>query len=85
MATTIKLDDELKDRVHRLAGLRDRSAHWIMREAITQYVEREERRETFKQDAMRTEGCKRRTSSRAGDTRRREAARASAARWPPCR
>ncbi|HCM7206546.1 TPA: CopG family ribbon-helix-helix protein [Salmonella enterica subsp. enterica serovar Typhimurium str. D23580] len=53
MATTIKLDDELKTRVHRLAGLRDRSAHWIMREAITQYVEREEKREAFKQDAMR--------------------------------
>ncbi|MBP0593632.1 ribbon-helix-helix protein, CopG family [Paraburkholderia sp. LEh10] len=53
MATTIKLDDELRNRVHRLAGLRDRSAHWIMREAITQYVEREERRETFRQDAMR--------------------------------
>ena len=53
MATTIKLDDELRTRVHRLAGLRDRSAHWIMREAITQYVEREEKRETFKQDAMR--------------------------------
>lgn len=53
MATTIKLDDELKTRVHRLADLRDRSAHWIMREAITQYVEREEKREAFKQDAMR--------------------------------
>jgi len=53
MATTIKLDDELKSRVHRLADQRDRSAHWIMREAITQYVEREEKRESFKQDAMR--------------------------------
>jgi predicted transcriptional regulator len=53
MATSIKLDDELKDRVQRLAGLRDRSAHWIMREAITQYVDREEKREAFKQDAKR--------------------------------
>ncbi|MDR5762920.1 ribbon-helix-helix protein, CopG family [Caballeronia sp. LZ035] len=53
MATTVKLDDELKDRVQRLAGLRDRSAHWIMREAIKQYVEREEQREAFKQDAKR--------------------------------
>jgi predicted transcriptional regulator len=53
MATTIKLDDELKSRVRRLADQRDRSAHWIMREAITQYVEREEKRESFKQDAMR--------------------------------
>jgi predicted transcriptional regulator len=53
MATSIKLDDELKNRVQRLAGQRDRSAHWIMREAITQYVEREEKREAFKQDAKR--------------------------------
>lgn len=53
MATTIKLNDDLKARIHRLADRRDRSAHWIMREAITQYVEREEKREAFKQDAMR--------------------------------
>ncbi|WP_050455822.1 CopG family ribbon-helix-helix protein [Candidatus Burkholderia verschuerenii] len=53
MATTIKLDDELRTRLQRLAGLRDRSAHWIMREAITQYVDREEKREAFKQDARR--------------------------------
>ena len=30
-----------------------RSAHWIMRQAIQDYVEREEKRETFKQDARR--------------------------------
>ncbi len=53
MATTIKLDDQLRNRLHRLAGQRDRSAHWMMREAITQYVDREEKREAFKQDAQR--------------------------------
>lgn len=52
-ATSIKLDDELKERVQQLAEARRRSAHWIMREAITQYVEREERREAFRQDAER--------------------------------
>lgn len=52
MATSIKIDDELKDRVRHLAGLRRRSAHWIMREAIAQYVEREEAREDFKQEAL---------------------------------
>ncbi|RRV17540.1 CopG family ribbon-helix-helix protein [Pseudomonas saudiphocaensis] len=51
MATSIKIDDELKGRIQRLAGLRHRSAHWIMREAITEYVEREEARESFKQEA----------------------------------
>lgn len=52
-ATSIKLDDILKGRVQRLAEARRRSSHWIMREAITQYVEREEKREAFKQDALR--------------------------------
>lgn len=52
MATTLKIDDELKSRVQHLADLRQRSPHWIMREAIEQYVEREEARESFKQEAM---------------------------------
>jgi len=52
MATSVKLDAELKDRLDRLAGLRRRSAHWIMREAIRQYVEREEARESFAQEAL---------------------------------
>jgi len=51
MATSIKIDDGLKARVQHLADLRRRSAHWIMREAIAQYVEREEARENFKQEA----------------------------------
>ncbi len=52
MATSVKIDDELKNRVQRLANVRRRSAHWIMREAIRDYVEREEKREAFKQDAL---------------------------------
>lgn len=50
-ATSIKLDDELKKRIQHLAGVRRRTSHWIMREAIAQYVEREEKRESFKQEA----------------------------------
>jgi predicted transcriptional regulator len=52
MASSVKIDDELKGRVQNLADLRHRSSHWIMREAITQYVEREEARESFKQEAL---------------------------------
>lgn len=52
-ATSIKLDDSLKGRVRHLAEARRRSPHWIMREAIAQYVEREEKREALRQDAMR--------------------------------
>ena len=52
MATSVKLDEDLKCRVQRLAGVRHRSANSIMREAIRDYVEREEKREAFKQDAL---------------------------------
>ncbi|WP_175854714.1 CopG family ribbon-helix-helix protein [Burkholderia anthina] len=51
MATSLKIDEELKGRVQHLASMRDRSPHWIMCEAIRQYVEREEARESFKQEA----------------------------------
>lgn len=36
-----------------MAKARDRSAHWMMREAIAQHLEREERREAFRQDGIR--------------------------------
>ena len=52
MATSVKIDDELKKRIQHLADVRHRSAHWIMREAIRDYVEREEARESFKQEAL---------------------------------
>jgi predicted transcriptional regulator len=50
--TSLKLDVELKQRVQQLAAARRRSAHWIMREAVEQYVSREEKREQFRQDAL---------------------------------
>jgi len=52
MATSIKLDNQLKNRIQHLAEVRHRSTHWIMREAIRNYVEREEAREKFKQEAL---------------------------------
>jgi predicted transcriptional regulator len=48
----IKIDDDTKARLKRLADARHRTAHWLMREAITQYVEREEKREAFRQDTL---------------------------------
>lgn len=52
MATSIKLDTDLKHRIQHLAELRHRSAHWIMSEAIRDYVTREEAKESFKQEAI---------------------------------
>jgi predicted transcriptional regulator len=49
----IKIDLDMKERVKRLAESRHRTPHWLMREAISQYVEREEKREAFRQDGIR--------------------------------
>jgi predicted transcriptional regulator len=50
--TSLKLDKKIKERVRRLALARQRSPHWVMREAIEEYVEREEKRQQFRQDAI---------------------------------
>ena len=50
--TSLKLDSSVKKRVQRLASARRRTPHWLMREAIQQYVEREEKRERLRQDAL---------------------------------
>ena len=48
----IKIDEDTRERVKRLAEARRRSSHWMMLEAIRQYVEREEKREAFRQDGI---------------------------------
>ena len=50
--TSLKLDSEMKERVQRLAAVNRRTSHWIMREAIDEYVSREEKRLAFHTDAM---------------------------------
>lgn len=50
--TSLKIDSQLKARIQQLAASRRRSPHWVMREAVEQYVEREEKRERLRQDAL---------------------------------
>ncbi|MBI3515487.1 MAG: ribbon-helix-helix protein, CopG family [Proteobacteria bacterium] len=50
--TSLKLDPKIKTRLKKLAKARQRSSHWLMREAIEQYVSREEQREQFRRDAL---------------------------------
>lgn len=52
MPTSVKLDENLKARLQDLAERQQRSAHWLMREAIRDYLDREESKENFKQEAM---------------------------------
>jgi len=53
MTTAIKIDDGLEGRVQRLADQRQQSVHRVMYEAVRQYVEREEQREVFRQEALK--------------------------------
>ena len=48
----VKLDQGLHERIKRLALARQRTAHWIMQEAITRYVTQEEKREQLRQDTL---------------------------------
>lgn len=48
----VKIDPDLRERVRRLAEARQRTPHWLMREAISQYVEREEKREAYRQAGL---------------------------------
>jgi predicted transcriptional regulator len=49
----VKLEASMRERMKRLADARQRTPHWLMREAIEQYVDREEKREAFRQDGVR--------------------------------
>ncbi len=48
----VRLGEPLKERIRTLAGHKHRPMHWLMREAIEQYVTREEQREFFRQEAL---------------------------------
>ena len=54
MSTTqgIKLDEEITKRLKTLAQQRNRSAHWLMRTAILDYLDREELLEKEKREDM---------------------------------
>jgi predicted transcriptional regulator len=48
----VKIDPLMKQRLQRLAKARHRTPHLVMREAIEQYVDREEKREALRQDVL---------------------------------
>ncbi len=55
MASTIgiKLDDNTKERLKHLGAARSRTPHWLMRDAIQQYLDREENYEREKREDMK--------------------------------
>lgn len=49
---TVKLPEDQRERLRALAAARRRTPHYLMREAIAQYLEREEKREAFRREAL---------------------------------
>ncbi|MCM1129683.1 MAG: type II toxin-antitoxin system RelE/ParE family toxin [Alistipes senegalensis] len=43
----------MRSRLRLIAAARKRTAHWVIRQAIGQYAEREEKREIFRQETLR--------------------------------
>jgi predicted transcriptional regulator len=50
---TVKIDQDTAERLKHLAEARQRTPHWLMREAIAQYVVREEKLEAYRQDGIK--------------------------------
>jgi len=50
--TTLRIEQDIKDRLKTLADDRHSSAHALMLEAITEYVDREEKRSRYRRDAL---------------------------------
>ena len=48
----VKLDGETRDRLKRLGVLKQRTPHWIMREAIRTYLDHEERIEREREEDL---------------------------------
>ena len=51
-AIVVKIDKETRERIERLAESRKRTSHWVLTEAISQYLEREEKCKSFRKAAM---------------------------------
>ena len=52
IAVAVRLNIETKARLKRLGELRDKTTHKLMLTAVNEYLDREERREAFKQEAI---------------------------------
>ena len=48
----VKLDPAIRDRLERLGEAKHRSPHWLMKEAITRYLEQEEYNEQLSRETL---------------------------------
>lgn len=50
--TSLKLDPDIKERIQKIAKERRRTSHWVMREALGEFVAREEHKLQFHRDGV---------------------------------
>lgn len=48
----VKLEPDIRDRLERLGEIKHRSPHWLMKEAITRYLEEEEYNEQLNHETL---------------------------------
>ncbi|MFN8770424.1 MAG: CopG family ribbon-helix-helix protein [Neisseriaceae bacterium] len=53
MATSIRIDEALNTKISALAEAKHRTKHWIIIEAIKEYIAKEESRTRFVQEAIK--------------------------------
>lgn len=51
-AVAVKIEDDTKKRLQRLAKTKKRTQHYLMKEAIDQYIEKEEKQEELRRSAL---------------------------------
>ncbi|PCJ25374.1 MAG: CopG family transcriptional regulator [Rickettsiales bacterium] len=49
---TVKLEAETKSKLQHLGKVKSRSTHWLMKKAIDDYVEKEEKKEALRQETL---------------------------------
>lgn len=52
ISKVVKLDPNICDRLKHLGEIKDRSFHWLMKEAITRYLEQEEYHEELNRETL---------------------------------
>ncbi len=52
LSKAIKLEEDMYNRIKNLGDIQQRSPHWLMKEAIRQFLEREERTEAIRRDTL---------------------------------
>ena len=53
LKASVEIDPDVNERLEKLAASRHRQPDRLLKEAVEQYVDREEKRESFRQDTLR--------------------------------